>query len=163
MLDILFALDLDAPDVYIAFFWAAFFVLLGVPLHEGGHYLAGRVFGLTQARFVILPMRKLPLKGVTGFIRRYAAGAAIDIEPHEILALPVWQRRVIFLAGSAVDVAVWLVVSWYFSGMAPLSNWEEGAVLGFFVRASLGSLINLVPIAAVKNDGWRFMNYDAVE
>jgi hypothetical protein len=40
---------------------------------------------------------------------------------------------------------------------------EEGIVLGFFTRASLGLLINLMPIAAVKSDGWRFLNYDAVE
>jgi hypothetical protein len=85
MFDILFAIDWDAQDIYFAFFWAAFFILVGVPLHEGGHYLAGRVFGLTKARLVVLPMRALPLKGVTGFIRRYC-GAAIDIDPHEILA-----------------------------------------------------------------------------
>jgi hypothetical protein len=87
--------------------------------------------------------------------------AAIDVPIGELLMLPVWKRRVIFLAGCMFDVLA-AVLTCAISAPSP-DIIQQGLILGALVRVFVGLPVNLIPIAAVKNDGWRIFNPNSNE
>lgn len=158
-------LDLNGAQVVMVIVVAvSWLFLFGTAIHEGGHWLAAKAFGLGQAKLLIFPHRQQPATGGwINFFNRHAAPAALDWPPDEFLALPVWQRRIIILGGVTADVLV-AAVAWHWIGLAGLEkDTEQGLMLGIMVRATLGVLLNLIPSAAKKNDGWRFLHPEAAD
>ncbi len=106
----------------------AFLLVLGVLIfvHEAGHFLAAKAFGVEVPVFSLGIGPKLVgvRRGGTeyriswfplgGYVR--LAGDESDPArtgaPHEFLSRPRWQRFLVFVAGPAANVALALVVTW---------------------------------------------------
>jgi membrane-associated protease RseP (regulator of RpoE activity) len=152
-------IDFNGPDFYLVLLIAAIVILLATFVHESGHYLVAKLFGVNTAKLVIFPGRRNPhKKGLIAFVKRYAAAAAIDVPDEQLLALELWKRRLIFLAGCVFDVlAAWIV--WVLLARIGTSGvFAQGVMLGFIGRVVVGVPLNLIPIPGVQNDGWLLMN-----
>lgn len=146
-------------DSHVVVSVATLTMYLAIYCHEFGHYLAARFFKRKGMRLLFFPQRAgTSLNGIFGFFRRYAVAAGIDIPYAQIIQLPVWKRRVIFLGGVVMDVGVATIVWMVLPTMEIEEDLAHGIMIGVLIRASFGLLCNLIPNAALKNDGWRFLN-----
>ncbi|SAL06110.1 Peptidase family M50 [Caballeronia terrestris] len=119
--------------------------VFGVFLHECGHLFTARAFGV-RGRIRIFVRRG---KSKVWFLS--VLGALIDDE--DFHALKSWQRRLVILGGPAIDVSFSLALL-FAGGKAPGAAWLSGglAMLGAVYLPC--SAMNIVPMRALRNDGW---------
>ncbi|MFT5884062.1 MAG: regulator of sigma E protease [Arcticibacterium sp.] len=113
-----------------------------VGLHEWGHYIAARIFGIRVNKFYIFFDFLFPLPNVLNFalwkkkkgdtefgIGWFPMGGYVDIEgmidetkdaskmseepkPYEFRAKPAWQRLIVMLGGIIVNVVLGVLIFW---------------------------------------------------
>jgi len=123
--------------MYIILAIIAFGVLIAV--HEGGHFLAAKAFGVKvnefalgmgpkllkkQGRETLYTLRALPLGG-------FCAMEGEDAEtgdPRAFTAKPAWQRAVILVAGAAMNYLIGLVLIFC---IAPHAGFSEPVIADF--------------------------------
>jgi regulator of sigma E protease len=144
---------LESPSIVVTLF--AFLLLLGplVTIHELGHYLVGRLFGVkadafsvgfgkelagwTDRRGTRWKLSAIPLGGYVQFAGDWnevgmADGEAQKLSPHELSltfhAKPLWQRTLIVLAGPLTNlVFAWAIfVAFFMTYGQPLATPEIG-------------------------------------
>ncbi len=123
--------------MYIILAIIAFGVLIAV--HEGGHFLAARIFDVKvnefalgmgprilkkQGKETLYSLRALPLGG-------FCAMEGEDAEtgdPRAFTAKPAWQRAIILCAGAAMNFLVGLILIFC---IAPYTNFSEPVIAKF--------------------------------
>ena len=111
-----------------------FIIIIGVLvlIHELGHFLAAKAFGMRVERFSIgFPPRAfgkqigdtdycvswLPIGGyvkISGMVDESLDTAALEAEPQpwEFRAKPVWQRIIVIIAGVVMNILLSIVIFW---------------------------------------------------
>ena len=123
--------------MYIILAIIAFGVLIAV--HEGGHFLAAKAFGVKvnefalgmgpkilkkQGKETLYSLRAFPLGG-------FCAMEGEDAEtgdPRAFTAKPAWQRAIILVAGAAMNYLIGLVLIFC---IASYANFSEPVISAF--------------------------------
>ena len=92
-------------------------------IHEGGHYIAARIFGVTIKEFSIcmgpcLFSRVSKKTGIKYSLRLFPIGGYLSMagedeesdDPNSFTKKPVWQRMIITVAGAAMNILVGILV-----------------------------------------------------
>jgi hypothetical protein len=122
--------------------------ILGALAHELGHFLAGKWFGLRHLKLVFAKVEgsnvPLPFFG-------------IDVCPREMLTISITARRIIFVAGAVVDIAVGILVLGFIEQMHFPHIVKIGILYATTFRLGIFWL-NLIPVETVRSDGWRILH-----
>lgn len=90
------------------------FLIVIIGLHEAGHFLAAKRFGLVADIFSLgfgkVLLARKDRSGTSWQIRALPFGGFIKLDPARLAALPPLQRIAIYAAGPAVNMAVGLVL-----------------------------------------------------
>lgn len=151
-----FAYFLSTEQKYAALVLALVLGLAGVVIHELGHLVAARCFGV-PATIKLFPRsteqgsrRKFRLRGPLGVVT----------DDDHYFALSRWRRRVIIGAGPAVDAVVGLMSLLYGLSL-PVAPWAAiGVALSGAMVLVLRMCGNLIPMRCLENDGWQLIDPD---
>jgi len=157
---------------------AAFIFAIGIIIfvHEGGHFLAAKAFGMKVLAFSLGFGRKLvgfrrgeteyqiailPLGGYVKLSGEEPEEAGDD--PRDFLNRPRWQRIVVYLAGPAMNVVLSLLLIWvlFMVGIDIPALQSISSVVGEVESGSPGDLAGIRPgdeIVAVEGrsvDRWQ--------
>ncbi len=138
----------------------AFLFVVGVIIfvHEAGHYIVGRLFGVRVLTFSLgfgnriwgfrrgdtdFRISLVPLGGYVAFAGRDPT--ASEQRPDDFLAQPRWQRILIYLAGPGMNVllAVALVAGVFMSGTRMVNEKDLEPVVGGVPADSAGARAGL--------------------
>lgn len=130
--------------------------IVGVVIHELGHFGAARYFGVPAT------IRLFPKRAEQGAQRRFwfLGPLGVVTDDDHYFALARWQRRVIIGAGPGIDAVVGFVC--FFYGLAlPVTPWVAISVAFAGAMALIFRMPgNLVPIRCLENDGWLLVDPD---
>ena len=131
--------------------------ILMIVIHEGGHYVAAKAFGMKVTQFFVGfgPVLWSTTRGETeyglkaiplgGYVRIIGMNPFEDVEPGEegrtYRVAPFWQKAIVVLAGIMSHFVVALLLLWVVA-------WGWGT----FATDSEGQLIRTTTIAAVSQD-----------
>jgi regulator of sigma E protease len=149
-------------------------VSLLIIVHEAGHFLAARRFGMRVERFsvgfgpVLLAFRRgetefaisaLPLGGYVK-IAGMGAGEAGAADPAMFSSQPAWRRFLVILAGPAMNYLAAVLVAWALLASVGLRAADPGARVGALVpgwpaeQAGLRSGDRISSVAGTPVDTW---------
>ena len=117
----------------------ALIILISVCLHEAGHMLSAKRFGMKVTRYFVgfgptawsfkkgeteYGVKWLPLGGFVKIVGMTPQDddVAPEDEPRAMWRAPVWKRTIVMAAGSATHFAIGIVLLWITASFVGLPN-----------------------------------------
>lgn len=117
-------------------------ILISVCLHEAGHMVTAKAFGMKVTRYFVGfgPTLWSFRKGETEYgVKAVPAGGFVKIvgmtpqdddvdpadEPRAMWRFPVWKRTIVMAAGSATHFLLGVVILWGLFAFVPLPDWAR--------------------------------------
>jgi membrane-associated protease RseP (regulator of RpoE activity) len=142
----------------------ALLILISVCLHEAGHMISAKRFGMKVTRYFVgfgptlwsfkkgeteYGVKALPLGGFVKIVGMTPQDddVAPEDEPRAMWRAPVWKRTIVMSAGSATHFAIGIVLLWITASFVGLPNpqWEK------FAAADEKTVDTYKPYVAIQN------------